>query len=187
MRERDIRDIRVTKTQNRIRNGMMRLLKIKTYDTITVKDICKESQISRTTFYSHYNDKEHFIYSHLNELLKKGKRELLKEEFSSQTYFFENAIKFWSTSGSLILILLGDNSAHKLHQEIKKVLQKNIEINIVPILNTKLLTTKEKYFLLIFISNAIFGVIQDWVNRGCIEKPNELATIMNKIITSAFK
>ena len=29
MRERDIRDIRVTKTQNRIRNGMMRLLKIK--------------------------------------------------------------------------------------------------------------------------------------------------------------
>ena len=74
-----------------------------------------------------------------------------------------------------------------MHQEIKKVLQRNIEINIVPILNTKLLTTKEKYFLLIFISNAIFGVIQDWVNRGCIEKPNELATIMNKIITSAFK
>ena len=68
-----------------------------------------------------------------------------------------------------------------------KSITKKYRINIVPILNTKLLTTKEKYFLLIFISNAIFGVIQDWVNRGCIEKPNELATIMNKIITSAFK
>ena len=118
MRERDIRDIRVTKTQNRIRNGMMRLLKIKTYETITVKDICKESQISRTTFYSHYNDKEHFIYSHLNELLKR-KKNIKKKNFPHKL-IFENAIKFWSTSGSLILILLGDNSAHKLHQEIKK-------------------------------------------------------------------
>ena len=84
-----------------------------------MKDICKESQISRTTFYSHYNDKEHFIYSHLNELLKRKKR-IIKRRIFLTNLFFENAIKFWSTSGSLILILLGDNSAHKLHQEIKK-------------------------------------------------------------------
>ena len=65
-----------------------------------MKDICKESQISRTTFYSHYNDKEHFIYSHLNELLKKEK-ELLKEEFSSQTYF----LKMLLSSGQQVGLL----------------------------------------------------------------------------------
>ena len=54
-------------------------------------------------------------------------------------------------------------------------------------LKYKVVNDKRKVFLINFISNAIFGVIQDWVNRGCIEKPNELATIMNKIITSAFK
>ncbi|TXO03062.1 TetR/AcrR family transcriptional regulator, partial [Staphylococcus aureus] len=47
-------DSRVTKTINRIHDGMVNLLKTKAYNDITVKDICEKSQISRTTFYTHY-------------------------------------------------------------------------------------------------------------------------------------
>lgn len=43
-------DSRVTKTINRIHDGMVNLLKMKAYNDITVKDICEKSQISRTTF-----------------------------------------------------------------------------------------------------------------------------------------
>ncbi|ORN86766.1 TetR family transcriptional regulator, partial [Staphylococcus aureus] len=45
-------DSRVTKTINRIHDGMVNLLKMKAYNDITVKDICEKSQISRTTFYT---------------------------------------------------------------------------------------------------------------------------------------
>lgn len=41
-------DSRVTKTINRIHDGMVNLLKTKAYNDITVKDICEKSQISRT-------------------------------------------------------------------------------------------------------------------------------------------
>ncbi|TXN89054.1 TetR/AcrR family transcriptional regulator, partial [Staphylococcus aureus] len=39
-------DSRVTKTINRIHDGMVNLLKMKAYNDITVKDICEKSQIS---------------------------------------------------------------------------------------------------------------------------------------------
>uniref|UniRef100_UPI0030DB7606 hypothetical protein n=1 Tax=Pseudomonas proteolytica TaxID=219574 RepID=UPI0030DB7606 len=76
----------------------------------------------------------------------------------TKAVFFKRMIYYWLSEGQLILMLLGDESAYKLHQVIKKSLQQRIEINVVPVLNTKMLTTKEKYFLLIFMSNAIIGV-----------------------------
>ncbi|BGE81641.1 TetR/AcrR family transcriptional regulator [Staphylococcus petrasii] len=187
MNDIEITDKRVVNTMNNIKNGMISLLEKKEFEKITIKDICTESGISRTTFYAHYKDKNNFIYSYLKSLLKKGKKEIFKKEFSNQHIFLETMVHYWLDEGKLILLLLGDDSAQKAHIQMKKILQYNVELNLVPILNTKSLTTKEKYFLLIFMSNAIFGVLQDWVKRGCVETPKELATIMNKIFENAFK
>lgn len=180
-------DKRIVNTMNNIKNGMIRLLQKKQFDKITIKDICTESGISRTTFYAHYKDKNDFIFSYQNSLLKKGKKEILKKEFPNQHVFIETIIQYWLDEGKLILLLLGDDSAQTAHLQMKKILQYNVDLKLVPILNTKTLTTKEKYFLLIFMSNAIFGILQDWVKRGCIETPKEIASIMNKLFTTAFK
>lgn len=81
-------------------------------------------------------------------MLKEAKKKFLKSETLTQAIFFKKMIYFWLSEGQLILMLLGDESAYKLHQVIKKSLQQRIEINFVPVLNTKMLTTKEKYFYL---------------------------------------
>ena len=46
----NIVDKRVYKTLTKIENGMIRLLEDKPYKDINVKDICRESGISRGTF-----------------------------------------------------------------------------------------------------------------------------------------
>ncbi|ATY57814.1 TPA: TetR/AcrR family transcriptional regulator [Staphylococcus argenteus] len=180
-------DSRITRTVNRIHDGLYSLLTRKSYTDITIKDICNESQISRTTFYAHFKSKDDFVYIYLNMLLKNAKKKFLKEGVTTQVIFLNKMIHFWLSEGQLILKLLGDDSAYKIHQVIKKSIQQRIEINIVPVLNTKMLTTKEKYFLLIFMSNAVIGVLQDWVIRGYKESPKEVAEIMNKIFVNAFR
>ena len=56
----NIVDKRVYKTLTKIENGMIRLLEDKPYKDINVKDICRESGISRGTFYQHYTNKDDF-------------------------------------------------------------------------------------------------------------------------------
>ena len=68
---------------------------------------------------------------------------------------FEYALNFWIHEGELLLLLLKDESAYIVHQAIKKNFQQNIEVRLVPIVNTNSLTNKEKYLLIIFMSNAI--------------------------------
>ncbi len=73
-----------------------------------------------------------------------------------------------------------------IHRDMKKNLQQNIEFRLVPIVDTSSLTNKEKYFLIIFMSNAIFGILQDWVQRGRVESSKELTVIIDKIFKTVF-
>ena len=179
-------DKRVYKTLTKIEKSMVTLLNVKSYDDISIKDICDESGISRGTFYQHYRDKDDFLFQYQKAMMKKGKRRLTQIQFEERRQFFEHALKFWINEGELLLLLLRDNGAYIVHQAMKKNLQKNIEVRLVPIMNTQALTNKEKYFLIIFMSNAVFGVLQDWVQRGRQESPKEIALMIDKVFNTVF-
>ncbi len=54
----DFTDLRVLKTQERLQNALLELLKTKELKAITVKEICDNAGISRNAFYQHYGYKE---------------------------------------------------------------------------------------------------------------------------------
>lgn len=179
-------DKRVYKTLTKIEKSMVTLLNVKSYDDISIKDICDESGISRGTFYQHYRDKDDFLFQYQKAMMKKGKRRLTQIQFEERRQFFEHALNFWINEGELLLLVLRDNGAYIVHQAIKKNLQQNIEVRLVPIMNTQALTNKEKYFLIIFMSNAVFGVLQDWVQRGRQESPKEISLMIDKVFNTVF-
>lgn len=179
-------DKRVYKTLTKIEKSMVTLLNVKSYDDISIKDICDESGISRGTFYQHYRDKYDFLFQYQKAMMKKGKRRLTQIQFEERRQLFEHALNFWINEGELLLLLLRDNGAYIVHQAIKKNLQQNIEVRLVPIMNTQALTNKEKYFLIIFMSNAVFGVLQDWVQRGRQESPKEISLMIDKVFNTVF-
>lgn len=179
-------DKRVYKTLTKIEKSMVTLLNVKSYDDISIKDICDESGISRGTLYQHYRDKDDFLFQYQKAMMKKGKRRLTQIQFEERRQFFEHALNFWINEGELLLLLLRDNRAYIVHQAIKKNLQQNIEVRLVPIMNTQALTNKEKYFLIIFMSNAVFGVLQDWVQRGRQESPKEISLMIDKVFNTVF-
>ena len=179
-------DKRVYKTLTKIEKSMVTLLNVKSYDDISIKDICDESGISRGTFYQHYRDKDDFLFQYQKAMMKKGKRRLTQIQFEERRQFFEHALNFWINEGELLLLLLRDNGAYIVHQAKKKNLQQNIDVRLVPIMNTQALTNKEKYFLIIFMSNAVFGVLQDWVQRGRQESPKEISLMIDKVFNTVF-
>ncbi|EHJ08316.1 TetR/AcrR family transcriptional regulator [Staphylococcus simiae] len=187
MDEQQFTDTRIVKTKHKIRQGLLELLLDKSFDDIAIKDICQQSGVSRATFYLHYKDKNDLIIKLQHEVMAKGKRVILNQLNSSRKAFFMTLLNFWQQEGEIILLLISDRGSELIRQQVKKTLQANIEVSIIPIVRTQHLSTKEKYFLVIFLSNAIFGVLQDWVNRGRPETVEEVAGIMDKIYTSVFK
>lgn len=61
-------DVRVTKTQRSISEALLALLRDRSFSKITINDICEEAMVSRSTFYSHFEDKYRLLKFCMEEL-----------------------------------------------------------------------------------------------------------------------
>ncbi|AYY66228.1 MULTISPECIES: TetR/AcrR family transcriptional regulator [Staphylococcus] len=181
MNEELIMDARIIKTKRNTLNALKRLLKRKKFADISVKDICIEGNVSRGTFYLHYKDKYDLVYKYQIEIMKKIQPILESVNYLSLEEFFAKAIHFWSNDAELLMLLISDNGSTDIQNQVKRLIQQNAKKNILPIINTNNYSEIEKHYLTIFLSNAIFGIIQEWINNGQKESPDELSAILSKI------
>lgn len=54
-------DVRVKRTYNQLADALLRLLSKKSFDDLTVLEICNEAGVHRATFYKHFVDKHDFL------------------------------------------------------------------------------------------------------------------------------
>jgi AcrR family transcriptional regulator len=56
-------DARVRRTRDALGDALVALMQEKPFDTITVQDVLDRAHVSRSTFYSHYSDKDDLLMS----------------------------------------------------------------------------------------------------------------------------
>ena len=61
-------DKRSHRTRGAIEAALLRLIEIRGYDRVSVRDICQKAEVSRSTFYAHYADKDDLKRSGLRHL-----------------------------------------------------------------------------------------------------------------------
>lgn len=76
----DKQDRRSQRTRRLVSTAMMELLAEKRYEAITVQDILDRAGIGRTTFYSHYYDKEDVQSSLMEQMLETLNRQLSQRD-----------------------------------------------------------------------------------------------------------
>ncbi|UQS86196.1 TetR/AcrR family transcriptional regulator (plasmid) [Nicoliella spurrieriana] len=79
----NVKDARVVKTQKALTDAFLRLRTLKSFEKISVNDLCKESNIGRATFYRHFKNKDEFISFASKEWLDR----YLKTAFDNLNYF----------------------------------------------------------------------------------------------------
>ena len=62
-------DRRVQKTQKLLHEALGSLIREKSYDSIVVKEILERANVGRSTFYTHYQNKDELLVSGVNEIL----------------------------------------------------------------------------------------------------------------------
>lgn len=62
-------DKRIQKTKKNLKETLLRMLEHKTFEQVTVKELCEKANTSRITFYSHYADKYELADDMLNDMM----------------------------------------------------------------------------------------------------------------------
>ncbi len=63
-------DLRVQRTKNALNEAFTKLGNEKSFEDISINDLCIKAEIRRATFYKHFNDKNHFLGEYIGFLRK---------------------------------------------------------------------------------------------------------------------
>ena len=65
-----VKDRRIQKTQSLLREALVSLIREKNYDSIVVKEILDRANVGRSTFYTHFRDKDELLVSGIHDMLR---------------------------------------------------------------------------------------------------------------------
>lgn len=98
-------DLRVQKTKQALNEAFLDLLSEKTFDGITVNELCTRAGVRRATFYKHYTDK----YNFLTALIK-----VLRERFD-MTFWkgqeYSTTVEYYVAYAKRLVGFISENSA----------------------------------------------------------------------------
>jgi AcrR family transcriptional regulator len=64
------KDRRIQKTQKLLREALVSLIHEKDYDSVVVKEILDRANVGRSTFYTHFRDKDELLVSGIHDMLR---------------------------------------------------------------------------------------------------------------------
>ncbi|MFT4185631.1 MAG: TetR/AcrR family transcriptional regulator [Micrococcaceae bacterium] len=180
----DYEDLRIQKTKQKIFDSLTKLLKTNSFDKISVSDIANEAQISRGAFYHNFNDKYQLVESYMKNVAAViyAKIQATNTDTTDVKSFIESILKVHSDESDLLGALLSDNGTLEVHHMIINTIKNVIRTKLLPKHNLGTASELETDYLTVFISNAIFGIMQRWLSKGRQESPAEIAEIIVKII-----
>lgn len=171
-------NLRFRSTEENIQQALFRLLRFNKYESITIKQLCYEAGINRSSFYSHYFD--------INDLMIKTEERLSK---SIVKIFDPN--KIWKEDVFVNLFeFLKDNKDFYFayfNGNNESFMEKTDFMNFVKTVNTVNLCDKfeqrERIYHMAFFGGGLKAISKQWILSDCKESPEQMA----KIITNEYK
>jgi len=175
------------KSEQRIYAAFEELLRKKNFDAITIRDICNQSSTSRSGFYLHFEDKFDLVRKYQDNFIDHGMQIMQENSDLGLPEIFKNLLTYLNDQGEIIAILLSNRGSIEIQSQIKDHFRKNAQKNIFPKYNLKAGSKLEEQYLTAMISGAFFGILDEWINSGKQESPEQLIQLISNEVIPSFK
>ncbi len=180
-------------TAKKMDKALISLLEEKSFEYITVSEICKKADVNRSTFYLHYENTV--------DLLNETARFMLDDfiaYFNADTKSMANKIKECSLDDLNFisdeylhpyLTYIRDNKSvfstvlsHADSFGFSAVFQRLYENIFNPILDRFNYPSSDRKYVMMFYLNGITAIVNEWLNDGCKKTVKEVSQIIHVCI-----
>lgn len=166
-------------SEKRMQTALLKLMEEQELTDVTVMDICKEAQVNRTTFYSHYED----IYD-LMEKVERMIRQELYDSLAAEGTAMRNVFHH-----DYLLYFLRHIEKHQnfyricLRHRVKFPLEEGFErlwkeVVIPQSCRNGVTDEQDMLYYLTFYQAGFTMVLRRWVEGGCPETPEKLCGLL---------
>lgn len=180
-------------TAVKLDKALLSLLEKKTFEYITVSDLCKEAGVNRSTFYLHYENTSDLLIETTQYVLdgflsyfdvdteaeiKKLKECDKKDLIFIRDEYLRPYLSYISDNRRIFAAVLSRPTEFKF-ESIFQRLSDNV---LNPILDRFGYPTDERKYVLMFYLNGITAIVTEWLKEGCKKSIEEISEVINYCI-----
>ena len=160
-------------TQEYIYDAFLQLLDKKHYDEISVCEICTKAGVSRMSFYRNFESKEDLTFKGIDRIVRNMANNIEKLD-NKNLFTIAKEIFTISKNYKSALFAIQDSQVSKdLKEKVITELQEKTPIDYM---------NKTSKYIPIFYFTSIVAVLIEWLRNGATESPDEMATLLTKLI-----
>lgn len=171
---------RVRMTKMLLKQSLIELMHEKSIHEISIKDICLGADINRSTFYRHYNT-QYELYDEILDDITNSIGEIYVNcsgnDYSTQLFLAE-VLKYIEANRDTFLVILSDHSNISMGETFNRFTNRFINAET---------ESEFKIYVIQFAAAGMTSFIWTWLNKENRHSAEDVALIINSIMTHGIK
>lgn len=171
------------KSRAAFRDALEQLSEEKSFEKITVSEICERANMSRPAFYDNYRDKQALLH----DVILRHLEGFAQADETSPAPFFAETLSVVRGSG----VLRRNIATKSVGGELMAALD-NLFIRYVGYMVERRGWRQRDMRIppeaaLVYVARGLGGVVDLWVRGGCAEKERDVARAMARLVEGAYQ
>lgn len=180
-------DRRTRYTRTALKESLMGLMAQKDINKITIKELCQQADVNRSTFYAHYRDQYDLLRQVEDEILDEINANLTNlDVYDSGVTFriLENIFRYIQDNSDFCRLLLSERGDVTFQKRVMDLCQgRYIEQWLT---SRRDIGPETVEYLYLYLVNGSIGVVQNWLRTGMEKTPGEMAELLLRLINQGM-
>ena len=185
-----IKDRRVRKSKEALKNSLIELMREKPVNNITVKELVTRADLNRSTFYNYYSDIPDMLSKLEDELYNEflytleahiPKKEKVVDVSKGGHKFIEDMCSVIKNNYEFCKCIFSKNGDLNFLFKLEEMIENNLKNQLREIFDGKI---DHLTYVYSFFKSGYIGILKEWMKGGCVESSEEIANITYDLIKS---
>ena len=179
----DKTDARVRRTCDALGDALIALMQEKPFDTITVQDVLDRAHVSRSTFYSHYSDKDDLLMSDADEFFQALSMALSEHGDKSDRVFPVREFFAHLSDVQPFFKALVKSGKYQENMDLARGhFARGIERRLTELPRSQSIPPHELPAIAFTHAGALLSLLAWWLDRGMRESPAEMDQLFHRMV-----
>ena len=176
-------DARVRRTRDALGDALVTLMQEKPFDTITVQDVLDRANVGRSTFYSHYSDKDDLLMSDAEEFFESVAMMLSARGDQSDRVFPVREFFAHITEAKQFVNALVSAGKFNDNMELARgMFARGIEKRLAELPRGQAIPESERPVIAFAHAGALLALLTWWIDRGMKQSPAEMDQLFHRLV-----
>jgi AcrR family transcriptional regulator len=176
-------DARVRRTRDALGDALVALMQEKPFDTITVQDVLDRAHVSRSTFYSHYSDKDDLLMSDAEEFFERLSMTLSAHGDKSDRVFpVQEFFTHLADVQPFYKALVKSGRFQENMELARGHFARGIERRLSELPRARSIPTNELPAIAFTHAGALLSLLTWWLDRGMREPPEQMDALFHRML-----